>query len=100
VRADVFDSAALAALPPADQFITDVPYEDQTEWQGAAPVAGNPLRALLGSPCQVLPGHAVIALCARQRRVTFDPPLPALERSRIGRQAAFVGRAAELRAAL
>jgi 23S rRNA (guanine2535-N1)-methyltransferase len=100
VRADVFDPAALAALPPADLVITDAPYGDQTEWQGTAPAAGNPLRALLGSLCQVLPGHAVVALCARQRRVTFDPPLPALERFRIGHRAAFVGRAAELRAAL
>ena len=100
VVADVFDPVALAALPAADLVITDVPYGEQTSWQGSAPAAQDALGALLRSLCQVLPEHAVVALCARQRRISFDPPVLALERFRIGHRAAFVGRVAEMRAAL
>ena len=51
------------------------------------------------SPCQVLPEHAIVALCARARRISFGRPVPALARLRVGHRAAFLGRAADIKAA-
>jgi hypothetical protein len=98
--ADVFDPAALAALPAADLVITDVPYGQQTSWQGLAPPEDEALAALLRALCQVLPGHAIIALCARARRISFGRPVPALARLRVGHRAAFLGRVANIKAAV
>jgi 23S rRNA G2445 N2-methylase RlmL len=95
--ADAFDPAALAPVPAADLVITDVPYGDQTSWQGSVPAADDTLAALLRSLCQVLPDHAVVAVCARQRRISFDSPVPVLDRFRIGHRAAFLGRAGEMK---
>jgi len=97
-RADVFDPAGLAALPAADLVITDVPYGEQTSWQGPAGPDDQPLPSMLRSLCQVLPPHAVVTLCARARRISFGRPVPALERLRLGHRSAFIGRVADLRA--
>jgi hypothetical protein len=97
--ADAFDPAALAALPAADLVITDVPYRQQTSWQGAAPPGDEVLPALLRALCQVLPEHAIVALCARARRISFGRPVPALARLRVGYRAAFLGRIADIKAA-
>jgi hypothetical protein len=48
----------------------------------------------------VLPGHAIIALCARARRISFGRPVPALARLRVGHRAAFLGRVANIKAAV
>jgi 23S rRNA G2445 N2-methylase RlmL len=95
---DVFGPVGLAQLPTADLVITDVPYGEQTSWQGSAPPGDDVLSALLQSLCQVLPGHAVVALCARARRVSFGRPVPALELVRLGQRAAFLGRVADIKA--
>jgi hypothetical protein len=34
MAADVFNPAALGPVPAADRVIADVPYGDQTSWQG------------------------------------------------------------------
>lgn len=97
MAADALNLAALAEVPAADLVITDVPYGDQTSWQGLASTADDALAALLRSLCEVLPDHAVAAICARQRRISFDPPIRALDRFRIGHRAAFLGRVAEMK---
>jgi len=86
---DAFDPAPC----PADLVLTDVPYGEQTSWLGAAPE--QPIAALARALCRVLPGHAVVVLCARARKV--DVGAPALERVRLGTRAAFLGRVADLR---
>lgn len=95
--ADVFNLPALAEVPAADVVITDVPYGDQTSWEGSVPAADDALAALLRSLCEVLPEHAVVAICARQRRISFDPPIRALDRFRVGHRAAFLGRVADMK---
>jgi 23S rRNA (guanine2535-N1)-methyltransferase len=107
--ADAFDPAALRGRSPADPtrppsrpvvVVTDVPYGEQTGWLGAAPPADRALPEFVRSLCSVLPGHAVLALCARGRKVSLGPGVPVLARLRLGTRAALIGRAAELGAAL
>jgi hypothetical protein len=97
-RADIFDPAALATLPTADLVITDVPYGEQTAWQSSAQLGDQPLSAMLHSLCQVLPPHAIVAICARKRRISFGRPVQALERLKLGHRSAFVGRVAAIQA--
>lgn len=92
-------SAELAALPTADLEVTDLPYGEQTTRPGAAPPAGEALSVMLRSLCRVLPDHAVLALCARTRRISFDRPVPSLDRLRLGHPAALLGRVGDMRGA-
>ena len=91
--------AELAALPTADLEVTDLTYGEQTTWPGAAPPAGEALSVILRSLCRVLPDHAVLALCARTRRIPFDRPVPSLDRLRLGHPAALLGRVGDMRGA-
>lgn len=89
---------AFAPEPPArpvDVVLTDVPYGALTHWSGAVP-AGDPIAALLGSVARVLPGHAVLAVAARTRRIAVPEGVRVLERIRVGNRAAVLVRAADL----
>jgi hypothetical protein len=97
--ADVFVPAGLAALPTADLVVTDLPYGEQTTWQGVAPPAGEALSVMLRSLCRVLPNHAVLALCARTQQISFDSLVPSLDRLRLGHPAPFLGRVGDMRGA-
>jgi 23S rRNA (guanine2535-N1)-methyltransferase len=95
---DVFDPASFDSPPVADLVITDVPYDQQTRWQGKLPAEGDPVTALLDSLRAMLPDHAVVAVCARTRKITLDRPVRVLERVRVGHRAAIVVRVSDLRA--
>ncbi|PSK88761.1 RRNA methyltransferase AviRa [Murinocardiopsis flavida] len=90
---DVF--APVAPAVPVDVVLTDVPYGALTHWAGAVP-AGDPVAVLLTGVAGVLPGHAVLAVAARARRVAVPDGVPALGRVRVGNRAAVLVRAADL----
>jgi hypothetical protein len=105
--ADVFDPRQLAAaMPPQppDLVLTDVPYGRQTVWVQPADgssrdaAGGDPLPRMVRAVVDVLADDAVIAICARARRISLGPRVPALERFRLGLRAGFIGRAGDLRA--
>ncbi|WP_308405708.1 rRNA methyltransferase [Streptomyces tardus] len=104
--ADVFAPASLAAALAApdgaeggpaivpDLVLTDLPYGERTHWEGEVP-DGAPVSAMLRSLASVLPGHAVIAVTDRSRRIPIAP-VPALERLKIGTRSAVLVRAGDV----
>lgn len=94
--ADVFNPPSLLDDPP-DLVLTDVPYGRQTAWNNAP--GEDPIGDLVRALTRVLADDAVIALCARARRISVGGAR-ALERVRLGTRAAFIGRVGELRDAL
>ncbi|HEY8474518.1 MAG TPA: rRNA methyltransferase [Natronosporangium sp.] len=98
--ADGFDARQTARIlpdPPPDLVLTDVPYGRQTGWRGAGAAATEPLTALAGALSEVLPEHAVIAVCAEARKLSLGEGVRALERFRVGKRAAIIVRAGDLR---
>jgi 23S rRNA (guanine2535-N1)-methyltransferase len=95
---DVFDPASFTTPPIADLVVTDVPYDRQTSWQGKLPAQGDPVTALLDSLRAMLPGHAVVVVCARTRKITLGRAIRVLERVRVGHRAAIVVRTSDLKA--
>ncbi|GAA4899959.1 rRNA methyltransferase [Streptomonospora salina] len=79
---------------PVDLVLTDVPYGGLTAFSGAAP-AGDPVPALVRALAAVVPGHAVLAVTARTRKVPLPEGVRALERVRVGVRAAALVRAAD-----
>ncbi|ASO19552.1 hypothetical protein FHR81_000770 [Actinoalloteichus hoggarensis] len=116
--------AATAGLPPVDLVITDLPYGEQTAWQGqagaataaapdaagadtddptgpdpnarAAPATPDPVTTLSRALRPALPPSAVVVLVDRSRRVRLPAGPWPLERVRIGTRAAVLLRAADL----
>lgn len=98
--ADVFDfrrASLVLPSPPPDLVLTDVPYGRQTVWHGAGATAAQPLTDLARSLCQVLPDHAIIAVCAEARKLSLGEGVSDLERFRVGKRAATIVRVDELR---
>ncbi|GLU50080.1 rRNA methyltransferase [Nocardiopsis ansamitocini] len=95
----VFEADAFAPPSPGgpvDLVLTDVPYGDLTHWS-AVPSGADPVTALLRALATVLPGHAVVVVTARTRKIVLPEGVAALERIRVGNRAAVLVRAAELR---
>ncbi|MDH6112124.1 SAM-dependent methyltransferase [Kitasatospora sp. MAP12-15] len=96
-RADAFDrgelAAAVAGAAP-DIVVTDVPYGEQTEWLGAEGEAGVP--EMLAAVASVLPGHAVLAVTVRGRKVPLGGVRPK-ESFKIGTRAVALLTADQLR---
>lgn len=87
-------SAAALRTPVPDIVITDVPYGEQTSWQGPHGSRGTP--GLIRSAAAVLPPHAVLVLTTRGRKVVLGDGVPAVSRFRIGTRAGALVRVADL----
>ncbi|TSB21415.1 rRNA methyltransferase [Streptomyces benahoarensis] len=97
-HADVFDPSALeraAAGFAPDIVVTDVPYGERVQWQGASDTG---LPGMLTSLARVLPERGVIAIGIRGRKF---PPVPgvASRKFRVGTRSMGLFRVADVRAA-
>ncbi|WP_329109987.1 rRNA methyltransferase [Micromonospora sp. NBC_01699] len=101
-QTDVFDQrqvAALLAVSPQPRLVlTDVPYGEQTAWQGAGQAEGVP--NLLRSLASALPADTMIAMIARGRRVPLPAGVHATARFKIGTRAVVLVRLRDLHATL
>ncbi|MFC6016832.1 rRNA methyltransferase [Plantactinospora solaniradicis] len=97
-QTDVFDqrqvAARLAVSPQPRLVLTDVPYGEQTSWQGASQAEAIP--KLLGSLASALPADTMIALATRGRRVPLPPGVHAATRFKIGTRAVVLVRLQDL----
>ncbi|MEU7985062.1 rRNA methyltransferase [Streptosporangium canum] len=87
-RADVFDRGELleAATGYApDIVITDVPYGEQTAWQGSGGDTGVP--GMLAALAPVLTERAVVVVTARGRKVPLGGRIRARESFKVGTRA-------------
>ncbi|EEP73347.1 rRNA methyltransferase aviRa [Micromonospora sp. ATCC 39149] len=88
-RADVFDRVALteavAGMTP-DLVVTDLPYGEQTSWQGER--AGEGLPGMLTRVASVLPPTGVLAVVLRGRKVPPVGEVRPRRRLRVGTRAA------------
>jgi 23S rRNA G2445 N2-methylase RlmL len=103
-RSGVADALSVDALREIlqdtrpDLVLTDVPYGERTEWQAPASCR-DPLPTFLGTLAEVLPESSVIAVTAKMRKIPLEAGTPVLERLRVGKRAAVLGRAGQLRSA-
>ncbi|KXK60359.1 hypothetical protein AWW66_19225 [Micromonospora rosaria] len=88
----------LAASGPPDLVLTDVPYGEQTTWQGADPAAGLP--GLLDSLAGALPAETMVALATRGRRVPLPAGTRTAARFKIGTRAVALLRLHDVRPAV
>jgi hypothetical protein len=98
-RADALAPAELAAAMAGyepDLVITDLPYGEQTVWQGSR--AGEGLPAMLAALATVLPPRAVVAVTVRGRRVPAVAGVRPRQSLRIGTRAVALFTAAGLAA--
>ncbi|MFV2195147.1 rRNA methyltransferase [Nocardiopsis sp. LOL_012] len=91
--ADVF---SLREPVDSDLVVTDVPYGELTRWSGGVPEE-DPVGGLLASLGRVLPGHAVVVVTARTRRVDLPEGVRALERVKVGNRSAALVRARDVK---
>jgi 23S rRNA (guanine2535-N1)-methyltransferase len=94
--ADVFDSGQLVSALGGRSphiVITDVPYGEQTEWQGAD--AGSGTAGMVRAVASRLPAGAVIVVAARGRRVPLDDDVRPVEKFKIGTRSVALLRAGQ-----
>ena len=93
-RADVFDPGQLRRALDGRRpgvVVTDVPYGEQTAWQG--PDGASGVAGMLRAPGAVLPGNAVVAVAVRGRRLRLDDGPQAQTTFRIGTRTVALFRA-------
>lgn len=97
--ADALDSVQLAAALGDNRpqvVLTDVPYGEQTVWQGEQ--AGTGTAGMVAAVAAVVRPEAVIVVAVRGRKVPLDALRP-IEKFRVGTRAVALLRAGEVRAA-
>ncbi|WP_430788723.1 rRNA methyltransferase [Actinoplanes sp. G11-F43] len=94
--ADALDPVQLAVALGGNRpqvVLTDVPYGEQTVWQGDQADAG--IAGMLTAVAAVLPPEAVIVVAVRGRKVPLDNLRP-IEKFRVGTRAVALLRAGEI----
>ncbi|MGK5552612.1 rRNA methyltransferase [Actinomadura kijaniata] len=95
-RANVFDPTALETAlggTNPDIVIADIPYGEQTTWQGTDDAG---IQEMLKAVASVLTGDAVLAIAARGRKVPLNATCRPDQTFRIGTRAIALLRAANL----
>jgi hypothetical protein len=99
--ADVFDTAQVAAAldgRTAQVVITDVPYGEQTDWQGVNAGAGTP--GMVRAVASIVPAETVLIVAVRGRKVPLGDQVRPIERFKIGTRSVAIARAGDLRTSL
>jgi hypothetical protein len=94
--ADAFDTAQLAAALDGrapQMVITDVPYGEQTDWQGANAGEGTP--GMVRAVASVVPAETVIVVAARARKVPLGDEVRPIEKFKIGTRSVAVVKAGQ-----